>query len=119
MPDVRVLVVDDEQSMRDLLAIMLRQAGYEVVVADGGEAAIETLKRDSFDLVVTDLRMRKADGLAVLKATKEISPRTVVLVVTAFASTETAVEAMKLGAYDYVTKPFKLDELLAKIKKLT
>jgi two-component system response regulator PilR (NtrC family) len=111
MPDVRVLVVDDEQSMRDLLAIMLRQAGYEVVVADGGEAAIETLKRDSFDLVVTDLRMRKADGLAVLKATKEISPRTVVLVVTAFASTETAVEAMKLGAYDYVTKPFKLDEL--------
>jgi two-component system, NtrC family, response regulator PilR len=111
MPDIRVLVVDDEQSMRELLAIMLRQAGYEVAVADGGEAAIETLKSDSFDLVVTDLRMRKADGLAVLKATKEISPRTVVLVVTAFASTETAVEAMKLGAYDYVTKPFKLDEL--------
>jgi two-component system response regulator PilR (NtrC family) len=111
MPDVRVLVVDDEQSMRELLAIMLRQAGYDVTVADGGEAAVETLKNDRFDLVVTDLRMRKVDGLAVLKATKEHSPRTVVLVVTAFASTETAVEAMKLGAYDYVTKPFKLDEL--------
>jgi two-component system response regulator PilR (NtrC family) len=110
MPDIRVLVVDDEQSMRELLAIMLRQAGYEVSVADGGEAAVEALKGD-FDLVVTDLRMRKVDGLAVLKATKEHSPRTVVLVVTAFASTETAVEAMKLGAYDYVTKPFKLDEL--------
>ena len=111
MPDVRVLVVDDEQSMRDLLAIMLRQAGYDVTVADGGEAAIEALKGESFDLVVTDLRMRKVDGMAVLKAAKEHSPRTVVLVVTAFASTETAVEAMKLGAYDYITKPFKLDEL--------
>jgi two-component system response regulator PilR (NtrC family) len=111
MPEVRVLVVDDEQSMRDLLAIMLRQAGYDVAVADGGEAAIESLKGESFDLVVTDLRMRKVDGMAVLKAAKEHSPRTVVLVVTAFASTETAVEAMKLGAYDYITKPFKLDEL--------
>jgi len=111
MPDIRVLIVDDEQSMRDLLAIMLRQAGYEVTVADGGETAIEALKGDSFDLVVTDLRMRKIDGMAVLRAAKEHSPRTVVLVVTAYASTETAVEAMKLGAYDYVTKPFKLDEL--------
>ena len=111
MPDIRVLVVDDEQSMRDLLAIMLRQAGYEVSVADGGETAIERLKVESFDLVVTDLRMRKVDGLTVLKAAKEHAPRTVVLVVTAYASTETAVEAMKLGAYDYITKPFKLDEL--------
>jgi two-component system, NtrC family, response regulator PilR len=111
MPDIRVLVVDDEQSMRELLAIMLRQAGYDVAVADGGEEAVERLKAESFDLVVTDLRMRKVDGLAVLKAAKEFSPRTVVLVVTAFASTETAVEAMKLGAYDYVTKPFKIDEL--------
>ena len=112
MSDIRVLVVDDEQSMRELLAIMLRQAGYEVAVADGGEEAVERLtKGEAFDLVVTDLRMRKVDGLAVLKAAKEFSPRTVVLVVTAFASTETAVEAMKLGAYDYVTKPFKLDEL--------
>jgi len=111
MPDIRVLVVDDEQSMRDLLAIMLSQAGYDVVVADGGEAAIEILKAESFELVVTDLRMRKVDGMSVLKAAKQLSPRTVVLVVTAYASTETAVEAMKLGAYDYVTKPFKLDEL--------
>jgi len=111
MPDIRVLVVDDEQSMRDLLTIMLRQAGYDVSVADGGEAAIERLKAESFDLVLTDLRMRKVDGLAVLKAAKEHAPRTVVLVVTAYASTETAVEAMKLGAYDYITKPFKLDEL--------
>src|SRR2546428_4560034 len=111
MPDTRVLVVDDERSMRELLAIMLRQAGHDVTVADGGEAAIKALKSDTFDLVITDLRMREVNGLAVLRAAKEQSPQTVVLVITAFASTETAVEAMKLGAYDYVTKPFKLDEI--------
>jgi len=111
MAETRVLVVDDEQSMRELLGIMLKQVGYDVTLADGGEAAVDALKNDAFDLVITDLRMRKVDGLAVLRAAKEHSPRTVVLVVTAFASTETAVEAMKLGAYDYVTKPFKLDEL--------
>jgi two-component system response regulator PilR (NtrC family) len=109
--ETRVLVVDDEQSMRELLGIMLRQVGYDVTLADGGEAAVQALRTDAFDLVITDLRMRKIDGIAVLRAAKEHSPRTVVLVVTAFASTETAVEAMKLGAYDYVTKPFKLDEL--------
>jgi len=109
--ETRVLVVDDEQSMRELLGIMLRQVGYDVTLADGGEPAVQALKTDDFDLVITDLRMRKVDGLAVLRAAKDHSPRTVVLVVTAFASTETAVEAMKLGAYDYVTKPFKLDEL--------
>ena len=106
-----ILVVDDERSMRDLLTIMLSQAGYEVASADGGEAAIEALRQNAFDLVITDLRMRKTDGLAVLRAAKELSPQAVVLVVTAFASTETAVEAMKLGAYDYITKPFKLDEI--------
>ena len=111
MADARVLVVDDERSMRELLAIMLRQAGHQVTLADGGEQALEALRGGSFDLVITDLRMRRVDGLAVLRATKELSPHTVVLVVTAFASTETAVEAMKLGAYDYVTKPFKTDEI--------
>src|SRR5213594_3656261 len=111
MPDRRVLVVDDERSMRELLAIMLKQAGHDVTLAEGGEQAVEVLKSESFDLVITDLRMRKVDGLAVLRSTKEHSRHTVVLVVTAFASTETAVEAMKLGAYDYITKPFKLDEI--------
>jgi two-component system, NtrC family, response regulator PilR len=111
MPDTRVLVVDDERSMRELLAIMLRQAGHDVTLAEGGEQAVEILKNEAFDLVITDLRMRKVDGLGVLRAAKELSPSAVVLVVTAFASTETAVEAMKLGAYDYVTKPFKLDEI--------
>ena len=109
MTDARVLVVDDELSMRELLGIMLRKTGYDVTLADGGEAAVELLGTTAFDLVITDLRMRKVDGMAVLRTAKEQSPQTVVLVVTAYASTETAVEAMKLGAYDYITKPFKLD----------
>ena len=111
MASARVLVVDDEPSMRELLDITLKQEGYDVTLADGGEAAILALDETVFDLVVTDLRMRKVDGLGVLRAVKERSPETAVLMVTAFASTDTAVEAMKLGAYDYVTKPFKLDEI--------
>jgi two-component system, NtrC family, response regulator PilR len=111
MSETRVLVVDDERSMRDVLAIALRQSGYDVTLADGGAAALERLRGETFDLVVTDLRMRETDGMAVLRAVRERAPETVVVVVTAYASTETAVEAMKLGAYDYVTKPFKLDEI--------
>src|SRR5688572_16134055 len=103
--------------MRDLLAIMLRKNGYDVTLAEGGEAAVSALRSGSFDLVITDLRMRTVDGLAVLRTTKEVSPSTVVLVVTAYASTETAVEAMKLGAYDYITKPFKLEEIRLTIDK--
>jgi two-component system, NtrC family, response regulator PilR len=111
MTEARILVVDDEPSMREVLEITLRQEGYVVTVADGGEAALRALDAAAFELVVTDLRMRGVDGLAVLRAVKERAPGTAVLMLTAFASTDTAVEAMKLGAYDYVTKPFKLDEL--------
>lgn len=117
MMPARILVVDDERSMRDLLAITLRQAGYEVVLSEGGESAVDALRTDTFDLVITDLRMRKVDGLGVLRAAREHSPGTLVLVMTAYASTETAVEAMKLGAYDYLTKPFKLDEIRLTVEK--
>jgi two-component system response regulator PilR (NtrC family) len=106
-----VLVVDDEKSMRDLLAISLEKQNFEVTVADGGGTAIDTLRREPFDVVITDLRMPTTDGLQVLRAAKEASPELVVIVITAVGSTETAVEAMKLGAYDYITKPFKLDEI--------
>ncbi len=111
MSAARVLVVDDEKSMRDLLSITLERAGYDVGLADGGEAAVEAIRRETFDAIITDLRMPKVDGLEVLRAAKDASPDTAVLVITAVASTETAVEAMKLGAYDYITKPFKLDEV--------
>ena len=111
MTEPRVLVVDDEKSMRELLAITLERQGYEVSVAEDGEVAIQAVRRDGFDVIITDLRMPNADGLQVLRAAKEHTPETVVIVITAVGSTETAVEAMKLGAYDYITKPFKLDEI--------
>ncbi len=107
----KILIVDDEQSMRDVLSIMLKRAGYGVTVAADGEEAIAQLGKDIFDLVITDLKMPKVGGLDVLKAVKDSSPDTVVLVITAFASTETAIEAMKRGAYDYLTKPFQVDEV--------
>ncbi len=107
----KILVVDDEQSMRDVLSIMLKRAGYAVTTAADGEEAIVRLGKEIFDLVITDLKMPKAGGLEVLKAAKASSPETVVLVITAFASAESAVEAMKHGAYDYLTKPFQVDEV--------
>jgi two-component system response regulator PilR (NtrC family) len=107
----KILVVDDEQSLRDVLSIMLKRAGYTVTSAADGEEAIELLDREIFDLVITDLRMPKIDGMEVLKAVKSASPETVVLIITAFATADSAVEAMKQGAYDYLTKPFQVDEV--------
>ena len=113
----RILVVDDEKSMRDFLSIMLKKEGYEVVTAENGGDALKTVQGEIFDLVISDVKMPELDGIDVLKAVKEVSPETVVIMITAFATTETAVEAMKLGAYDYIIKPFKVDELKLIIKK--
>ena len=107
----KILIVDDEQSMRDVLSIMLKRAGYGVTVANDAEEAIAEINKEIFDLVITDLKMPKGSGLDVLKAVKSSSPESVVLMITAFASTESAVEAMKLGAYDFLTKPFQVDEV--------
>jgi len=107
----RILVVDDEKGMREFLSIMLKKEGHDPVVAENGQKALKLLKDDIFDLVITDVRMPKAGGVDVLKAAKESSPETVVIMITAYATAETAVEAMKEGAYDYIMKPFKVDEI--------
>jgi two-component system, NtrC family, response regulator PilR len=107
----KILVVDDEKSLREVMSIMLKRAGYEVTEASDGEQAIGQVNKEIYDLVITDLRMPRADGMAVLKAVKSSSPDTVVLVVTAFGTADSAVEAMKQGAYDYLTKPFQVDEV--------
>jgi len=107
----KILVVDDEQSMRDFLAIMLKKEGHDVVMAENGTNALKAVQSEIFDLVISDIKMSGLNGIDVLKTTKEISPETIVIMITAFATTETAIEAMKLGAYDYVIKPFKVDEL--------
>ncbi|MEW6666534.1 MAG: sigma-54 dependent transcriptional regulator [Thermodesulfobacteriota bacterium] len=105
-----ILVVDDERSMREFLEIMLTKEGYEVCLASSGEDAVEILGRKNFELVITDIKMRDVNGIAVLKKAKEINPETVVVMISAFATAETAVEAMKEGAYDYIPKPFKVRE---------
>ena len=107
----KILIVDDEQSLREVLSIMLKRAGYAVTSVADGEEAVEQLQKEIFDLVITDLRMPKVDGMEVLKAVKSSSPETVVLIITAFATADSAVEAMKQGAYDYLTKPFQVDEV--------
>ena len=104
----KILVVDDEKSMREFLDIMLTKEGYHVVSARDGEEACRVVETDRFDLVITDIRMRRIDGLGVLRKVKAVNPSTVVVLISAFATAETAVEAMKEGAYDYIPKPFKV-----------
>ena len=106
----KVLVVDDERSMREFLEIFLIKKGHEVTLAANGQEAIEIFTEEEFDLVFTDLRMPEVDGITVLQEVKRLWPDTQVIVVTAFSTTETAIEAMKLGAYDYLAKPFKVNE---------
>ncbi len=114
----RVLVVDDEASMRDFLAICLRRAGHEVEQAASGAAAVTALAARPVDVVVTDLRMPGAlDGLGLLREVRARHPATEVILVTAFATADTALAAMKQGAYDYLTKPFKVDEINAVIDR--
>jgi len=103
-PSARVLIVDDERSMRELLSIVLRRDGFEVQTAEDGIAAVELLKKQRFDILITDIRMPQMNGVDLLREAKNIAPDIVSIVMTAFASTDTAVEALRLGAADYVHK---------------
>jgi two-component system, NtrC family, response regulator PilR len=114
MPNV--LVVDDERSMREFLEILLSKEDYRVSLAANGEEAFRVLEKDRFDLLITDIRMQDVDGLEVLKKAKSLSPETIVIMISAFATAETAVEAMREGAYDYIPKPFKVREFKKIIK---
>ena len=107
----RILVVDDERSMRELLEIALKREGYEVLVADGGRSAVDVLKREAVDLLVSDVKMPDMNGVEVLKAAKQIDREIVGIMITAYASTDSAVKALNMGAHDYLSKPFNVDEL--------
>ena len=113
----RIMVVDDEESMREFLCIMLRNEGYDVVAFPAGGPAIEHFKENHVDLVIADLKMPGMSGVNLLKALKEISPDVVFIMITAYASVDSAVEAMKAGAYDYFTKPFNIEEIKLHIKR--
>lgn len=113
----KILVVEDEKSMREVLKILLEGENYDVTSASDGLEGLTYINKDIFDLVITDMKMPKLDGFKLLKKIKEISPETIVIMITAFGTTETAIEAMKLGAYDYINKPFKIDEIRLIITK--
>lgn len=112
----RILVVDDEPGMRRSLAISLKREGYEVEEAPGGTEALLRLEREIYDLVMTDLKMGPVGGLDVLAAVKKSAPQTEVIVMTAYGSIEAAVDAMRLGAFDFVTKPFQAEEILTRVR---
>ncbi len=106
-----VLVVDDEQVMQDVMRDILQEAGYEVDVADNGQKALEQLKKKVYGLVFADVRMPKMDGMEFLRRAKHLTPELDVILMTGFASVDIAVEAMKLGALDFITKPFNMDHV--------
>jgi two-component system response regulator HydG len=117
MRKLRVLVVDDVVDMAETVALDLDAAGYETIVADSGTAAIALFQKDPADVVVTDLRMKNVDGLDVLDGVRRIDPEVPVLLMTAFGGVESAVEAMRRGAFHYITKPFELNALRALIER--
>jgi two-component system response regulator AtoC len=119
MESMKILVVDDEALIRDMIKRGLSQmGGFSVEVAQSGPEAIEKMEKDVFDLVLTDLKMPEMDGLELLKTIKGTRPEVMVILMTAFGSIETAVEAMKIGANDYITKPIDLNELILHISKV-
>jgi DNA-binding NtrC family response regulator len=115
---LRILVIDDEKLKRMTLKTQLGDEGYFVETGENAFVGLEKLKHNVFDVVVTDLRMPSMDGISFLKEIKKISPATEVIMMTAYGTIENAVEAMKEGAYDYLTKPFPYDELSIKLKRL-
>ncbi len=113
----RILVVDDERSMREFLEIFFRREGYDVVTCEGVESALVAVEADDYDVVISDIQMPERSGLEVLGTVREASPETPVIMITAFGTTESAIAAMKQGAHDYITKPFKVDEIRVVVEK--
>ncbi|MCX7973910.1 MAG: sigma-54 dependent transcriptional regulator [Candidatus Aminicenantes bacterium] len=117
MAKASIHIIDDEPVIQDVLAQLLTSEGYEVEVSSSGEEALEKQSTQSFDLILLDLLMPGLDGIEVLKAIKRTDPQALIIIITAYASVESAIAAMKLGAFDYIQKPFKHDELILIIRR--
>lgn len=113
---VRILVVDDESGPRDVLKTALFQEGYEVRCAEGGRRALDLFEKEKFDLLLVDIKMPDMSGIDLLRKVQERSPETLVILITGYASLDSAMEAIRAGAYDYLTKPFRIDELYIVVK---
>lgn len=110
--DFKILVVDDDEIARDVVSLSLQREGYSIISAYNGLAAIQILDIEDIDLVITDLRMPGASGMDVLKHSVKNNPDTAVVILTAYGTLDTAIEAIKEGAYDYLTKPFNIQEIV-------
>lgn len=117
MSSERILVVDDELFVRELLLEFLSAQGYEVSLADSGEKAVELMQTQPADLVLVDLKMPGINGIETLKQIKKIAPDILAIIMTGYPTIESSIEALRHGAYDYVIKPFKLDDLKSSIER--
>ena len=111
-----ILVLDDEKGMRQFLEIMLEKEGYTVTLASNQDEALNYIGKNLYDLVISDLRLKEGNGLNFIEKLKETSPSTFFIIITAYATLDTALKAIKLGAFDYILKPFKVDILRKRIK---
>ena len=107
----RILIVDDEAGMREFLSILLEREGFEVECAQDGQEALQAVQKNPFDLIISDLRMPTVDGVRLLEGLQRLQSEIPIILITAYASAESAIQAMKLGAYDYLTKPFRVEEI--------
>ncbi|AJY70353.1 hypothetical protein RW64_12565 [Geobacter sulfurreducens] len=117
MENIDVLVVDDEAIIREGLRRILEKEGYHVETSASGQIALERLQDENYGLVITDLKMPGMSGMEVLKAIKVLQPEVPVIIITGFSTVDTAVEAMKNGAFDYIAKPFTPDQITEKVRK--
>ncbi len=113
----QVMVVDDEENIREVLSNYLQSMNYEVETAEDGQDALDKFKKGDFDLIISDLLMPNIDGLELLKRIREIDKEVIFLMITGYPSIETAVEAIKKGAYDYITKPFHMEDVKLRIER--
>ncbi len=114
----KILIVDDEKPIRDSLKMILEDEGYKTDIAADGEEALNKIKEDNFDVVITDIKMPKLDGIQLLENASKISPESFFIIMTAYASVKTAIDALRNGAYDYLIKPVEFDDLIIRVKRL-
>jgi DNA-binding NtrC family response regulator len=114
----KILIVDDEKAIRDSLKMVLTDEGYFAETASDGSEAIEKLIEDEFDIIISDIKMPNLDGMQLLKKTNEVNPSTFFIIMTAYASVQTAIEALRLGAYDYLLKPVEFDEVIFRVNRM-
>ncbi len=113
----KILIVDDEPIALDNLQILLSREGYDIIFVENGKDALDKIKESEFDLVLTDLKMPRVDGMQILETTRDLYPDTEVIIITGYATIDSAIEAMKVGAYHYITKPYKIDEVRKLVKE--